>query len=484
MSFLDIPLGPLQLMTVTMVAVFALMLAMILSTVSQHNRAVGARQPLAPPRRPSGQGLPGGQTGLLAEVMEHAHLRLSASQQQRLAAALADSVSRQVEGKVKAMTHELSEAVEVKTREATTVRQKYQETLAQKEQTEAVMQSMAEGLVVVNQRGEVVFLNPAAEKLLGVDKQTKLGKPLNDGLRDEQLLSLVKSPSGDGRAKEVELSSQQTESKRVLRSSNAVVEDESGKTIGMVSVLTDVTKQRELDRMKADFVSGVTHELRTPLVAMKHSMDVMLDPSAGALSETQRNFLNITQRNLDRLNTMINDLLDLAKLEAKKLPITPQPSSIEDIIRRTCDLLRAWADSKSVTLAASNGPALPAISLDPSRIEQVLTNFIGNAIKFTPKGGSVTVEAALVDGGASVEVGVRDTGPGIAKTDLPKLFQKFQQLPGARAIGDTKGTGLGLAIAKELVELHGGRIWAESEPGKGSRFAFRLPLTIPTEEPA
>lgn len=481
MSLLDIPLGPLQLVTVMTVVVFALMLAMILSTVSQHNRAVGAGRPLAPPRWPSGP-VQSGSQGLLAEAMEHAHLRLSASQQQRLAAALADSVSRQVEGKVNAATLQLSEAVEVKTREATMVRRKYQETLAQKEQTEAVMQSMAEGLVVVNQRGEVVFLNPAAEKLLGVEKQAKLGKPLTDGLRDEQLLSLVKSPSGDGRAKEVELSSQQTESKRVLRSSNAMVEDENGKTIGMVSVLTDITKQRELDRMKADFVSGVTHELRTPLVAMKHSMDVMLDPAAGALSETQRNFLNITQRNLDRLNTMINDLLDLAKLEAKKLSIARQPSSINEVIRRTCDSLRAWAQSKDLQLTAADAAALPPIACDPARIEQVLTNLIGNAIKFTPTGGSVAVEAALVDDGAEVEVGVRDTGPGIATTDLPKLFQKFQQLPGARAIGQTKGTGLGLAIAKEIVELHGGRIWAESEPGKGSRFAFRLPLTPPTEE--
>lgn len=478
MSVLDIHVGPIQLIAITVVVAVALILAMLLATVSQHNRPMG---PQERPRTPAGS-LIQGPKGLLATVMEQANLKLSASQQHRLTAALADAVSRQVDTKVRAVTQELSQAVEAKAKETTAVRQKYQETLAQKEQTEAVMQSMAEGLVVVNQRGEVVFLNPAAEKLLGVEKQAKLGKPLNDGLRDEQLLSLVKSPSGDGRAKEVEFNSHQAESKRVLRSSNAVVEDENGKTIGMVSVLTDVTKQRELDRMKSDFVSGVTHELRTPLVAMKHSLDVMMDPSAGGgLSDTQRNFLNITTRNLDRLNTMINDLLDLAKLEAKKLELKPQPSSIQEIVQRTCEVLRAWAQSKGVQLAASNAPALPAISLDPSRIEQVLTNLIGNAIKFTPKGGSVTVEAALADDGSAVEVGVRDTGMGMAKEQLPKLFQKFQQLH-AHPTNETKGTGLGLAIAKEIVELHRGQIWAESEPGKGSRFAFRLPLAPPTEE--
>lgn len=469
MSVLDIQLGPIQLITVITVVVFALILAMLLASVSQRNQPVGK---LRPPRQP-GMPVPGPE-GLLASVMQQADLRLSASQQQRLALALSDVVKRQVDTTVQAVTQQLSQAVEAKSKETMVVKQKYQETLARKEQTEAVMQSMAEGLVVVNQEGEVVFLNPAAEKLLGVDKRAKLGKPLHEGLRDEQLLSLVKSPSGDGRAREVELNSQQAESKRVLRSSNAVVEDENGKTIGMVSVLTDVTKQRELDRMKSDFVSGVTHELRTPLVAMKHSLDVMIDPSAGNLSDTQRNFLAITTRNLDRLNNMINELLDLAKLESKKIELKPQPSSIQEVIHHTCDTLRAWADSKGIRLTAADGPALPVLSLDSSRMEQVLTNLIGNAIKFTPKGGSVTVEAALANDG-SIEVGVQDTGVGMAKDQLPKLFQKFQQLHNHPA-GAAKGTGLGLAIAKEIVELHGGRIWAESEPGKGSRFAFRLPL--------
>jgi signal transduction histidine kinase len=213
---------------------------------------------------------------------------------------------------------------------------------------------------------------------------------------------------------------------------------------------------------------------------MKHSLDVMMDPSAGALSDTQRNFLNITTRNLDRLNNMINDLLDLAKLEAKKIDLKPQPASIQEVIRHTCETLHAWAESKGIALSASNGAALPPVSLDASRIEQVLTNLIGNAIKFTPKGGSVTVDAALIDGGTAVEVGVKDTGMGMAKDQLPKLFQKFQQLH-SNPTNETKGTGLGLAIAKEIVELHGGRIWADSEPGKGSRFAFRLPLMPPTE---
>ncbi len=480
MSILDIPVGPMQFMAVTAVVVVAFTLAMALSYISQQNRAVG---PLRTGSRPEpASGSPADESLVSAVLQEMEHARLSASQRQRLATALSSVVSQQVEAKVNAVKHELNRVVEEKTREAMVVKQKYHDTLAHKEQTEAVLRSMAEGLVVVNQQGDVVFLNPAAEKLLGVDKHEKLGKPLTEGLQDEQLLSFVKHPSADGHEKEIELGSTQAQSKRVLRSSNAVIEDEHGKTVGMVSVLTDITKQRELDRLKSDFVSGVTHELRTPLVAMKHSLAVMGEASAGELSETQKNFLSITERNLDRLNTMINDLLDLAKLEAKKVELQRESTAIQLVIQRTCESLRAWATSKGVRLTARITEGLPALSLDPSRIEQVLTNLIGNAVKFTPEGGSITVEAKLADGAGEVEVGVTDTGAGIAKEDLPKLFQKFQQLQtGVRRAGEAKGTGLGLAITKEIVELHGGRIWVESEKGKGSRFAFSLPVAPPPD---
>lgn len=478
MSILGIPVGPMQFIAVTAVAVVAFMLAMVLSYVAQQNRAMGPSRTGSRPEPASAAD----ESLVSAVLQEMEHARLSASQRQRLATALSSVVSQQVEAKVNAVKHELNQVVEEKTREAMMVKQKYHDTLAHKEQTEAVLRSMAEGLVVVNQQGDVVFLNPAAEKLLGVDKHEKLGKPLTEGMQDEQLLSLVKHPSADGREKEIELGSKQAHSKRVLRSSNAVIEDEYGKTVGMVSVLTDVTKQRELDRLKSDFVSGVTHELRTPLVAMKHSLAVMEEASAGELSETQKNFLSITQRNLDRLNTMINDLLDLAKLEAKKVELHRESTAIQSVIQRTCESLRAWATSKGVRLTAQIPEGLPALSLDPSRIEQVLTNLIGNAVKFTPPNGLITVEVALRDGGGEVEISVTDTGSGIAKEDLPKLFQKFQQLQaGARRAGEVKGTGLGLAITKEIVELHGGRIWVESEKGKGSRFAFSLPVVIPSD---
>ena len=418
---------------------------------------------------------------LLAILREMEGLPAPLENRQQVASALSNLLTQQVETKVGSVTKELSrkyeQLVQEKAQESTAVREKYQETLTEQKRTEAVLRSIAEGLVVVNQRGEVVFINPAAERLLGVNSREKLGKPLSENLRDEQLLALIKGPKPGSpvERQEVELKARQDQTKRVLRSSNAVIEDEDGKTVGMVAVLSDVTKQRELDRLKSEFISGVTHELRTPIVAIQHSLGIMLDEAAGDVSESQRSFLTIAQRNLERLNTMVDDLLDLAKLEAHKVELKRVRAPIGPVIQRTCETLSAWAKSKTIRVEQRMQDHLPELSLDPDRVMQILTNLMGNAIKFTPKGGAVTVHAKLRDGGHDLEVTVADTGIGIAKDDLPRLFKKFQQV-GERQPGEVNGTGLGLAIAKEIVELHGGTIGVESDLGRGSRFTFTLPV--------
>jgi len=244
----------------------------------------------------------------------------------------------------------------------------------------------------------------------------------------------------------------------------------------MVSVLTDVTKQRELDRLKSDFVSNVTHELRTPIVAIQHSLGVMLNQVAGAISEPQKNFLTIAQRNLDRLGSMINDLLDLAKLEAHKMELKREQTSIRPIIQRVCETLEAWAKSKVIRLEQRLPDQLPELFIDSMKIEQVLNNLIGNAIKFTPKNGAVTVEVQLGKDG-KVEISVVDTGVGITLSDQSRVFDRFYRGEHPLVLA-TPGTGLGLSIVKELVEMHKGRIWVQSTgvPGEGSTFSFTLPV--------
>jgi PAS domain S-box-containing protein len=404
-------------------------------------------------------------------------LPASSQQRQRVARTVSDIVTKTVEDQVGAIQHKLTvqfgQQIEEKRRTAAILQQKYQETLVEKKQTAAVLESIAEGLVVINNKGEVIMMNPAAEKLLGVSQKERVGRPLAENLKDEQLISMVRSSDTEGQ--EIILNAKQDATKKVLRASNAMITDENGKTVGMVAVLSDVTKQREIDQLKSDFVSTVSHELRTPIVAMKHALSILIDQVAGPMNDEQKNFASIVQRNLDRLNTLINDLLDLSKLEAKKMELRLESGAIGAVIQSVCESLQPWASTKSITLTKRIAEDIPNVMLDPLRILQVLTNLLGNAIKFTPNQGRVTVEAKLSKEGGAIEVSVSDTGVGIAKEDLPKLFTKFQQL-GERSVSDMGGTGLGLVIAKEIIELHHGRIWAQSDAKQGAQFIFTLPL--------
>ncbi|MBN2121117.1 MAG: PAS domain S-box protein [Candidatus Omnitrophica bacterium] len=365
--------------------------------------------------------------------------------------------------------------IEEKSRSEEIALKKYKRVLAEKKSTEAVIRSIAEGLVVVDAEGKVIMMNPAAEKLLGASKIDKAGKPLSDNIGEDKLISLVKG-SPDKDKNEIELNSQADETKKILRASTAVVENENGQTVGMVSVLSDITKQKELDRMKSRFVSSVSHELRTPLVAVDKSISLLLSKAAGPVSSQQEEFLSIAKRNLKRLSTLINDLLDMSKLEAGKMRMNIEPCSIEEIINEAVEGFRSWVNTKSIIFNKNIQDGLPLISADSQRIIQILNNLIGNAIKFTPSNGQITVEARLDK--EMVEVSVKDTGQGIPREDLAKIFDKFYQVS-ERVVTDITGTGLGLSISKEIVELHGGKIWVESDRGQGARFIFTLPLQKP-----
>ena len=360
-----------------------------------------------------------------------------------------------------------------KEEEYRTVETKCKNLLTEKRQTETVIRSMTDGLIVVNNKGEVVMMNPAAEKILDVTKETQKGKPLSGYITDKQLVSLAKNKE-QGEDGEIELSSGDDETKKTIRSSSAVIENADGQTIGMVSVLTDITKQKELDRMKSQFLAGISHELRTPIFAVRNSITLIVGKSYGPLTPDQEKFLNIANRNLERLSMLINQLLDMSKLEEKKMELRLENNSIKAVIDETCDSLRAWAQTKEVAITKTLEEDLPQFKFDALRVNQILTNLIGNAIKFTPKKGLILLGAKMSADKKFIEVSVSDNGMGITKEDLPKLFTKFTQVGSHSNIS---GTGLGLALSKELVELHGGKIWVESVIEKGTVFTFSLPVT-------
>ncbi len=237
---------------------------------------------------------------------------------------------------------------------------------------------------------------------------------------------------------------------------------------------------KKLDAMKSEFVSIASHELRTPLAAIKNAIQLLLSGKTGQINEHQAKFLSMAERNINRLTNILNDLLSLSKIESGRIELKLEQSELKGIVDHTVASLMPQAEGKSISIETLIPEGLPPVFADREKIEQVLVNLIGNAIKFTPEGGKISIHAKPFfeekEGGGSqkIAVSVRDTGVGIPSEHLSAVFEKFFQVEGSlhRSSG---GTGLGLAITKGLVEAHRGKIWVESEVGKGSTFTFTLP---------
>jgi len=224
--------------------------------------------------------------------------------------------------------------------------------------------------------------------------------------------------------------------------------------------------------MKADFFASMSHELRTPLTSIKEGTGLLLDGVGGETTEKQRKLLAILAEESNRLINVVNSLLDLSKMEAGMMTYDFESGNVDPLIRRALAEMAPLIEAKQIKLESRVEAPLPPVRIDPERILQVLRNLLGNAVKFTPKGGQVSVLAKPVHG--KLEVSVKDSGPGIPAESLISIFEKFSQ--GSHKGSHTRqGTGLGLAIAKSIISSHGGRIWAESQLGQGSIFIFVLP---------
>jgi PAS domain S-box-containing protein len=261
--------------------------------------------------------------------------------------------------------------------------------------------------------------------------------------------------------------------------STSPIFDANKEVIGTVHIVKDITERKKIEEklkeaaeLKSHFTSMVSHELRTPLAAIKESISIVTDGTAGPLNNDQKEFLDISKRNVDRLARLINDVLDYQKLESGKIEFNIKENSINEIIEEVASIMIPVAKEKALGIVLNLDKDLPKIKCDSDKIVQVFTNLISNAIKFTDK-GSVTISSEKQDN--AIEIRIKDTGIGIRKEDLPRLFRAFEQLEKG---GDRKtgSTGLGLVISKDIIEKHKGKIWVESEFGKGSQFHILLPV--------
>ena len=232
-------------------------------------------------------------------------------------------------------------------------------------------------------------------------------------------------------------------------------------------------KLKMVDKLKSDFYSSMSHELRTPLTSIREGINLLREGVGGAIPEKQKRLLAILSEESKRLIDLVNSLLDLSKMEAGMMTYLYEPGSLAPLIERAATEMIPLVEAKNITLRKEIEEKLPVIRIDREKILQVLRNLIGNAVKFTPEGGWVKVVARFVNRG--IEISVSDTGPGIKRENLTTIFEKFHQAPFKHS-NRIKGTGLGLAIVKHVIDAHGGRVWAESEPGQGASFIFVLPL--------
>ena len=347
--------------------------------------------------------------------------------------------------------------------------------------TEGVVTEMAEGVVVVDEGGNVLMMNAAAEKIYDVKLGDSVGKPLWKNVREEQMIALAKDltiPSDKPLVKEISLLGNR-DVQTTLRASSATIQDINGHIVGMVSVLSDVTKQKELNRLQNEFMANVTHDLRAPIHALKLSVNAILEGSAGPVSSEQQKMLSLATRNVDRLARLIDDLLDFSKFESGKMEIRPQIIDIPPLLKEAVASMETWSKSRGITVVYEETADVPSAYADADRILQVVNNLISNAIKFTPPNGQITIRARRYEETAKnmVLIEVEDTGKGISPDDQKRIFNRFTQLENPEKM-DIRGTGLGLSICKALIDLHKGRIFLNSPPPSkttGSVFAFTLP---------
>lgn len=329
---------------------------------------------------------------------------------------------------------------------------------------DGVLSGMREGVLVVGRDGRIVLVNPAMREmlLLGTDS---IGKSVLESIRNAELNELL-DQAGRGPVIPVEIELSGLKPRRLLVHAVALSEEPGG----VLAVLVDVTELRRLESVRRDFVANASHELRTPVAAVRSAAETLRsavnDPAAAA------RFTGIIERNAERLERLIEDLLELSRIESREFQLALEPVELGSVVRHVFSLHRHRAEQKRIVLGAEFAAALPPARADRRALEQIFGNLVDNALKYCPEDAHVSVCAAA--DGNSVQVSIADTGPGIEQKHLPRLFERFYRVDAGRS-RELGGTGLGLSIVKHLVEAMGGAVGVQSPPGKGTTFTFTLP---------
>ncbi|TCC91728.1 HAMP domain-containing protein [Pedobacter frigiditerrae] len=350
---------------------------------------------------------------------------------------------------------------------------------SEKSRIEAIIAQMQDAIIGVNEKGEVLFLNQLAAKLIGVDEQTTIGQNVGELMQRNELLKNIIQPQDDNRT--LKIYADERESFFQLESREIVVPNietddnqplsASSRSAGNVYVLKNVTKFKELDQAKTNFIATVSHELKTPLSSIKMSLKLLGDKRVGEMNKEQHELLQHIQEDSDRLLKITSELLDLSQVESGNLKLSFVLARPIEIVRFAIDAVKFQAEQKSIQLELNCNEQLPEVNVDIQKTAWVLVNFLSNALRYSAEKAKIIIQ--VIEKNGQIEFSVKDFGKGIEEKYQKRLFDRYFQVP---TDGQNKsGSGLGLAISKDFIEAESGMIWVESAIGEGSRFCFILP---------
>lgn len=350
-----------------------------------------------------------------------------------------------------------------------------QKLLEEKKRTEAILRSVGDCMIVIDPNYKIIRVNPSAERVFYLIPGISLGQDFRNIIKSEELFKIIESSiERGGDTSGSALPTFEWEFDRVKKHFQVKVfpvEREDGVRIAYIILLEDITKLKELDQLKSDFISIASHELRTPLTSIIMSLGMVADGSAGGLNEDQQELLDAAYEDAERMRHMMSNLLDISRIETGRIEMEltsiPPAKMIDDLLSS----FKLQAQSKDVELKANASKDLPKVRADYNRVLQVLGNLVGNALRYTPKGGVIKVSAKELHN--YIQFTISDTGPGIPRDYLKKVFRKFVQVSEDPNPG---GAGLGLALCFEIIKAHNGDIWVNSQLGKGAHFHFTLPV--------
>ena len=358
----------------------------------------------------------------------------------------------------------------------------YREVVEEKEELENIIESVYAGLLMVSSDGRITQMNASARTMLGLKNGDVLGRQYTEIIPFEKVNTVISTCIAEASELEEEINlpvSQNKDEEKIYQVQSAPVQGSDQQLLGVVAIFNDITEIRGIERMKTAFVSTVSHELRTPLTSIKGFISTLLADTDGYYDYiTQREFYTIIDTECDRLTRLISDLLNVSRIEAgRALDLNPKRVTLPPLVEKVTAVQRSYTHRH--TLVCDVAGDLPTIVADEDKVEQILTNLTNNAIKYSPDGGEITVKMGFEN--EEILCSVSDQGMGIPKDHLPKIFDRFHRVDN-RDTREVGGTGIGLYLVKHLVEAHGGRIWVESEVGKGSSFIFTLPKCPPQFE--